>query len=79
MKDKQMVIPLFYRTVQLKIIELIDALFDRSKWKKLTERDAVLIPKEEFVVEKDINALMLKKVKLLLRIFTFLYETRKDE
>jgi hypothetical protein len=79
MKDKQMVIPLFYRTVQLKIIELIDALFDRSKWKKLTERDAVLIPKEEFVVEKDINALMLKKVELLLRIFTFLYETRKDE
>ncbi len=79
MKDKQMVIPLFYRTVQLKIIELIDALFDRSKWKKLTERDAVLIPKEEFVVEKDINALMLKKVELLLRIYTFLYETRKDE
>ena len=79
MKEKQMVIPLFYRTVQLKIIELIDALFDRSKWKKLTERDAVLIPKEEFVVEKDINALMLKKVELLLRIFTFLYETRKDE
>ena len=74
-----MVIPLFYRTVQLKIIELIDALFNRSKWKKLTERDAVLIPKEEFVVEKDINALMLKKVELLLRIFTFLYETRKDE
>jgi hypothetical protein len=79
MKDKQMVIPLFYRTVQLKIIELIDALFNRSKWKKLTERDAVLIPKEMFVVEKDINALMLKKVELLLRIFTFLYETRKDE